>query len=318
MTQFTDAFAKAGLTAAGNDLSKACARFFNNGGTMGEFDRVVSQVRQKLAEVGHVVVADNGQSSNADLRQQNAEPRGHVACDAHMETAPVARQPNSEPEGQVRFDAHSSNALGARNPNPGGGGQVRRDAQVPNAPAVQDSTPGRAGQLARESHQASARPVRVPHSDPARPVTSGPQQTSALGDRKPSGGGASISMKPIVTMPPVRRPTPAQRAAARSAGHSSVPTIFERNLLPDIGPIGDIRSDQIRGLIAKGIRGSSFLLRILQYGEPPQPTKIRDYLSDKIVQKEWEASEKIDVKSVLGEGILLEPDGKLSFIKRSA
>lgn len=198
-------------------------------------------------------------------------------------------------------------------------GLAHDDSQCLRAPAVQEPSPGKASQPPSDIHETSARPVREPNSDPTRPASFEIQTPSARGDRNQASGGKANSVpKPIPAVPPVRRPTLAQRSAALRAGHTSVPTIFDRNLLPEVGPIGDIRSDQIRGLIARGVRGASFLLRLLQYGEPPQPMKIREYLSDKIVQKEWEASEKIDVKSVLGEGILLEPDGKLSFIKRSA
>ena len=113
-------------------------------------------------------------------------------------------------------------------------------------------------------------------------------------------------------------PTPAQRAAARTGGHHSVPTIFDKKLMPDLPAIGDIYSDQLPRLVASGVRNSSFLLKLMNHGIPPEPMKIRDYIPAEIVKKLWEASEKIDVKSVIGEGILLEPDGQLSFIKRSA
>jgi hypothetical protein len=136
MTQFEDAFTKAGLTPAGKDLRAALAKYFNSKAwSFEEYDREVAQARAQMAEKGHWFL--DAQKHGADLRQPNPDA------------------------GQRHIDAQSSDA-GARDPIPGSG-QRESDAHV-SAAADQEPKPGRAGHARPETQSSPARPGRVPQS----------------------------------------------------------------------------------------------------------------------------------------------------------
>lgn len=140
------AFEKAGITAAGVEFKKACALYFNKGGTLAEFDRIGAEVRHEMGKIGQNTNVREDRMPAADLSHPMPEgqcPRvqqeplstadgqpkpseGHLSCvqQDYSGRAPARSPIPSEGHPQSVHRDHKARAP-AGNPN-GGGDQIPR------------------------------------------------------------------------------------------------------------------------------------------------------------------------------------------------
>src|SRR5258706_112640 len=163
MTQFKDAFGKAGLPKHENDFSLALARFLNSGGTIERAFAIVDAAAIKMGKKGHPTFVQQDQFASADLSRPTPSEGQNMIV--HQDRLPHAdaRQlmPDADPRGFVQQDQVAYVSVG--HPLPEGH----------DRPVQQDQTPLADGHpIPSESQTAGVQSDQVPPANAGKPIAS--------------------------------------------------------------------------------------------------------------------------------------------------
>lgn len=327
-TIFEDRFAKAGWNQKRFEARAIIMNLMKGGLSLTELIEIGREVNETLSEGQRQVALVECQHGDADAQHLKSD-EGQSDCASDGQTGIADVRPLL-PEGQgarVQTDRISiadgqSFASGearcllpdraneevppARDPI----SPIRDEGQVDVIREDHESYADVPNPIPREGQEIVASKGQLADADAGNPIASG-KAIPGLPAKAP------LNVPPAREPTPIRGPSPAQRAAALRAGHTSVASIFDRKLT-DNTRVGELWSDQLPRQVSGHLREAAFKLQLKNYGIPPKPMQIKDYIPAEFVAKAWKESFSLDVTSVLGEGILLSPEGKLSFVKRSA
>jgi hypothetical protein len=264
------AFEKAGMTAAGANLYKDCCRYFNHGGTILEFDRVVAQARLAMVGSGHDLADDH--PNGAASHQPNSEPGGHGTGDTHMVAAPSARNRIPGSEGHRSCDAQTVRALADQEPLEDDAGQTSFDAHTGNA----SPSSSREGEEGQECLDAQLRPASSPSPTPdgkgqvsgdSHPPLAPPVRVSMLGHNRP----------PIVNPPRRLEDMKRTKAIVR-------PSIFETCTIRN-EPLAAMSRGRLKRMRFTNLYEAELARLILNVSQAPDDTLVPDLVSGDVLSK---------------------------------